>query len=135
MLHKILIFTSFLISVPAVLNLINTKDKIETFLDSLIIITSLISILFWSNPIRGSIRHKFDGFFAKLSIIVTCLFVMLYQNNDYLDKLAFMLALMMIFNLSILSNCFSRNRWISRNHIVCHIFFHIIIIVSLTEIL
>jgi len=135
MSHKLLILTSFLMSVPAVLNLIKTTDKIETMFDCLIIIASIVSVLFWSNPIRDCIRHKIDGFLAKLAIITGCLYIFLYQKNDYVDKLAFLLSLVMIINLSILSNCFSRKRWGSRNHIVCHLFFHIIIILTLTEIL
>jgi hypothetical protein len=135
MLRKILVFTSFLIGVPAIKNILHTQDKIEIILDCLILFTCILSVLFWSNPVKNSIRHKLDGFFAKLSIIACFLFVFLYQKNNTLDKLSFLLSLMMIITIFILSNTCSKNTWVSPNHILCHVIFHIIVILSLSEIL
>jgi hypothetical protein len=119
--------------VPVLKNFIQTKDKIEVVFDCLFVLTSIVSIIFWMNPVRNGIRHKFDGVFAKLSILLFTIYVLLYKKNTTLDKMIYLLGLFMTLTIFMLSNSCSRMKWCSHNHIITHFSFHFIIIIMLFE--
>lgn len=131
--HRILMITSIILGLPVINNYIKTNDKMAISVDVFLMITGVISIIFWEAPVRNGIRHKFDSIFAKLSITLTSLYILFYKQNSILDKMLFSLGLFMMISFFILSNSCSRLKWCSRNHVIVHAFFHLIIFVTLCE--
>lgn len=131
--HRVLMITSIILELPVINNYIKTNDKTAISVDVFLMITGVISIIFWEAPVRNGIRHKFDSIFAKLSITLTSLYILFYKQNSILDKMLFSLGLFMMISFFILSNSCSRLKWCSRNHVITHAFFHLIIFVTLCE--
>jgi len=133
MVYFILVITSFILSIPVVENFCGATDKITVAVDCLLFLTCLLSIVFWLKPIQNGTAHKFDGFFAKLSVFVFSAYICFYKYHDYLDILTFLLCFMMMTNSFILSNSCSKYKWCSLNHVINHFFFHVIIIITSFE--
>jgi hypothetical protein len=90
-------------------------------------------MIFWANPIRNGIRHKFDTIFAKTTVVIATLFVLFYQKNEFIDKITYLISFFMMHAIFTLSSSCSRLKWCSLNHIITHVFFHIIIVITLFE--
>jgi Ca2+/Na+ antiporter len=101
----------------------------------ILLLSFAISVIFWMNPVRNGTRHKFDSVFSKLSIFLFSLYVLFYKQNEWLDKIVYVLTLSIVITLFSLSSSCSRKKWCSQNHIIVHIFFHTIIILTLYEFL
>lgn len=131
--HYILTITSLLMMAPVLKNFIQTRDKFEIVFDCLLILTFVVSAVFWMNPVRNGIRHKFDRVFAKVAITLFTIYALVYKNNTNLDKIIYLLGFFMTLSMFMLSNSCSRLKWCSQNHIITHISFHFIIIIMLFE--
>lgn len=127
----LLVITSFLMSLPVIKNIIVQEDKIIFATECLLIFTFFISILFWARPIRNGTFHKFDSVFAKISICASSLLFLLYINNSYCDTLIYLLCFFMMTTFFSLSSSCSRRNWCSTNHIINHVIFHNIIMITL----
>lgn len=135
MITILLVITSFLMSIPLIKNIISQEDKIMFATDSMLLFTFFISMLFWARPIKNGTVHKFDSVFAKISICVSSLIVLLYINNSYCDNLIYLICFFMMNTFFSLSSSFSRRAWCCTNHIITHVIFHIIIIITLDHFL
>ena len=127
----LLVITSFLMSLPVIKNIIVQEDKIIFATDCMLIFTFFISILFWARPIKNGTFHKFDCIFAKISICVSSMLILLYMNTSYCDKLIYLLCFFMMHAVFSLSSSCSKRNWCSTNHIINHVIFHLIIMITL----
>uniref|UniRef100_A0A6C0B467 Uncharacterized protein n=1 Tax=viral metagenome TaxID=1070528 RepID=A0A6C0B467_9ZZZZ len=131
----LLVITSFLMSLPVIKNIIIQEDKIIFATECMLIFTFFISILFWARPIKNNTFHKFDCVFAKISICVSSMLFLLYKSNSYCDTLVYLLCFFMMTSFFSLSNSCSRRAWCSTNHIINHVIFHNIIMLTLDHFL
>jgi hypothetical protein len=131
--HYALTITSLFLMTPVIKNFIQTSDKFEIVFDCLYILTFIVSIIFWMNPVRNGIRHKFDSVFAKLSICTFTGYALFYKDNTIIDKLIYLLGFFMTISMFMLSHSCSRLKWCSQNHIITHFWFHLIIFIMLFE--
>lgn len=131
----LLVITSFLMGVPVIKNIIVQEDKIMFAAECMLLFTFFISILFWARPIKNSTLHKFDCVFAKISICISSLLFLLYINNSYSDKLIYLICFFMMSAIFSLSSSCSRRAWCSTNHIINHVIFHCIIVITLDHFL
>jgi hypothetical protein len=131
--HYILTFTSLLMMAPVLKNLFQTRDKLEIVFDCLLFLTFIVSAIFWMNPVRNGIRHKFDSVFAKVSMTLFTFYTFFYKNKNGLDNMIYLLGFFMTLSMFMLSNSCSRLKWCSQNHIITHFSFHLIIFIMLFE--
>jgi len=127
----LLVITSFLMSLPVINNIIVQEDKIIFSAECMLLFTFFISILFWARPTKNCTIHKFDSVFAKVSICISSLLFLLYMNNSYLDKLLYLICFFVMNTFFTLSSSCSRRKWCSTNHIINHVTFHLIIMITL----
>jgi hypothetical protein len=106
------------------------KNIYEIILAGLLIITIIISQLFWNNPVKYSTIHKIDGIVAKMSLVLFIGYIAIYKK---MDTIFFYLSLIMI-NWTIfyflLSDFYSRKQWCCNNHILYHGMSHIFCVVA-----
>lgn len=139
-----LVFSSFLFLLPLYIFFNKSKkNNYEYGLSFLIYINFILSILFWLNPIKQSIMHKIDVFFARVSFVCISLYILFVKNN-YLQnkntcqitKFQFISLLILIFicisTMVYLSNYYSTREWCCNEHFICHCFFHIFAVMGIT---
>jgi hypothetical protein len=95
---------------------------IEYFLATLLIIRTITSILFWSNPLQHSTIHKTDAVIAKITILTFILYTLFYTSYKS-SYLFLILALAIAFYAS---NYYSSIQWTSNEHILSHGLLHIL---------
>lgn len=119
--HKYLLYTNLLLAISVVYFLINEdKPLFEYILAGFLVITIILSQLFWNNPIKGSKIHKIDAFFAKIVIFSFILYVLLFKFHIIFLFILFFIALFFYF-----SNYYSSLEWISKKHVIFHGLLHI----------
>lgn len=126
MTNSYLLFTSFLILLPLSLFYFKkNKNKYEYILALLLIINLILSLLFWSNPIKNSLIHKIDAFFARVSLIFFVIYILFFKENNivlnFIILILFLKGIMMFFY----SDKESSKSWCSKNHINYHMCFHL----------
>ena len=119
--HKYLLYTNLLLAISVVYFLINEdKPLFEYILAGFLVITIILSQLFWKNPIKGSKIHKIDAFFAKIVIFSFILYVLFFKFHISFLFILFFIALFFYF-----SNYYSTLEWISKKHVIFHGLLHI----------
>lgn len=121
--HKYLKYTNLLLINPIIYFLSNNskrKPKLEYVLSLFLIITIILSQLFWNNPIKNSKIHKIDAINAKIVIFSFIIYILIYKF-----KFSFLLVLFAIFISSYFSNYYSKQIWCSNKHLFCHGLLHI----------
>jgi hypothetical protein len=129
---QILCFTSILfLSGLYFLIMKNQNQTLEYFLATLLIICSIVSIVFWSNPIKDSQIHKTDRIVARITITSFILYILFYKKNS-LKNLCFYLFLIIATAITFYtSHYYSSIEWISNKHILTHGLAHILGIIGL----
>jgi Ca2+/Na+ antiporter len=118
--------TSSLLLVTFAFFLFNSKKNIcEIVLASLLLLTFILSQLFWSNPIRYSKIHKLDAIIAKFTLISFILYVFLFKQLSFLHFNLFLLLLCFMFYFFYYSHCHSCKEWCSNFHLYYHGLAHI----------
>lgn len=117
--NKELAVTSSLFFLPLYV-LHNNKIYVFWVLQDLIIIQGIVSIMFWWNPVKGSVIHKIDKVLARISISSVISYKM-YNNPTTM----FVLNVMVMLMFFKISNMYSRQVWCSKSHIICHGFAHL----------
>jgi hypothetical protein len=84
---------------------------------------ALVSILFWSNPLDGSLIHKIDGRLAKTLGIFAIIYVLYWKK---LEVVEFAFGMFGVIVFAVLSHISSSKSWCSINHVIYHLFFHFI---------
>ncbi len=119
--HKYLLYTNLLLIISVVYFLFNeNKPVFEYILASFLVITIILSQLFWNNPIKGSKIHKIDALFAKIVIFSFILYVLLFKFHISFLFILFFIALFFYF-----SNYYSKRDWCSKKHVLFHGLLHI----------
>ena len=77
--------TSTFLLCPMIGSLGRLREPIEHVLVFLLIMVTITSQIFWSNPIKGSRSHRIDSYVTKFAILVfiyyTFLFILLLNSN------------------------------------------------------
>ena len=123
---QILCFTSILFLTGLYFFIMKPQNQqlpyIEYFLATLLIIRTITSILFWSNPLQHSTIHKTDAVIAKITILTFILYTLFYTSYKS-SYLFLILALAIAFYAS---NYYSSIQWTSNEHILSHGLLHIL---------
>jgi len=129
---QILCFTSILFLTGLYFFIMkNQNHPLEYFLATLLVICSIVSVLFWSNPIKDSQMHKTDRIVARITITSFILYMLFYKNNS-LKHLYFYLFLIIATAIAFYtSHYYSSIEWISNKHILSHGLAHILGIIGL----
>ena len=131
---QILCFTSILFLTGLYFLLIkneNENQTLEYFLATLLVICSIVSIVFWSNPIKDSQIHKTDRIVARITITCFILYILFFKKNS-LKNLCFYLFLIIATAITFYtSHYYSSIEWVSNKHILTHGLAHILGIIGL----
>jgi hypothetical protein len=120
--------TTLFLLFPIYFFYINKKKTIWEIVLALLLITNIIiSFLFWTISTEKSLIHFYDGILAKISYILFSIYILFIKVIPYKIKL---IALIILFLSSIMfyySDIHSRKNWCSREHLICHSIFHLLI--------
>ena len=120
--------TTLFLLFPIIIFIYNYKNNIcETILALLLLINIILSFLFWINPIEKSLIHFYDGIFAKISFILFSFYILFIKDIEYKIKLIFFIILLLSSIIFYYSNKNSKKNWCSKEHLICHSIFHILI--------
>jgi hypothetical protein len=93
---------------------------IEYLLVGLILINIIMSLLFWSNPMDGSIIHILDGFFAKFSLIIFVFYTLFYKQLSTYAIIVYLGILFVSLMFAGLSHYYSSQEWCCNLHVIFH---------------
>lgn len=93
---------------------------IEYLLVGLIFINIIMSLLFWSNPVDGSIIHILDGFFAKFSLITFVFYTLFYKQLSTYAIIVYLGILFVSLLFAGLSHYYSSQEWCCNLHVIFH---------------
>jgi len=120
--------TTLFLLFPIIIFIYNYKNNIcETILASLLLLNIILSFLFWINPMENSLIHFYDGIFAKISFILFSFYILFIKDIEYKIKLIFFIILLLSSIIFYYSNKNSKKNWCSKEHLICHSIFHILI--------
>ena len=118
---------AFLLKILGVFNITNFLPvymsefiTIEYFLVGLILINIIMSLLFWSNPVDGSVIHILDGFFAKFSLIIFVFYTLFYKQLSNYAIIVYLGILLISLMFAGLSHYYSSQEWCSNLHVIFH---------------
>lgn len=117
--HKELVATSSIFIVS--LYTLHANDVyVPSLFQDLIFLQGYVSMVFWWNPVKGSLVHNIDKVLARISVSSIIAYKLCYCPTPlFVAQVATML---MFFKLS---NTSSLQSWCSRNHIMFHALAHI----------
>ena len=121
-------YSSYLFLLPVMFYFL-TNNNVQAFIPIILFINFILSVLFWSNPIKKSWIHRIDSVFAKISITINILYIYLHLSNP--QKYLFVYTVTNMFYLFYLSNKYSMVEWLSKLHILSHCYAHIMAVISL----
>lgn len=124
-MHNYIIVTT---STGFIVPLCKKQIIIPIFYKTLISLQSIISILFWQNPIKGCLIHRIDSVLARTNISSIIFYkFFIYQNN----LIPFSLNTCIMFYCFYKSNYFSKISWLSKPHLIYHSLAHIFASISI----
>ena len=100
-----------------------TLDMNEYTFLFLFLAQAIVSVLFWWNPVDGSIIHRIDGRLARTTAIMAIIYLLFYKK---FELPIFVYGLFGTFIFAYLSNYHSSREWCSNDHIASHCMFHLI---------
>ena len=125
MSNPYLLFSSLFVLLPlSFFYFKEDKNNYEYFLALLLIINLILSLLFWSNPIKQGLIHKIDAFFARVSLICFILYIIFLKNTTNSCKTIFLIISSIGIAMFLYGDKESSKDWCSKNHTNCHMFFH-----------
>jgi len=101
------------------------KNICEIILAGCLVITIIVSQLFWKNPIKHSTIHRIDGIVAKISLVLFIGYVTFYKKIDSMLFYLFLIIMVWMIYFFLLSDFNSRKEWCCNNHILYHGMSHI----------
>ena len=120
--HYLLVGSSFLL----LLNYIyERQNEWENNLIGLVSINFILSVMFWMNPMKGSLIHRIDAAFAKISLLMFTTYIMFIKSVGSRRKFAYTIALSFVAITAFFSNIFSRQEWLGHEHVMSHFAFHV----------
>ena len=131
MSNPYLLFSSLFALLPlAFFYLKAHKNKYESRLAGLLVINLVLSLLFWSNPVKKGLIHKIDAFFARASIIWFIIYIIFFKKISIIYKAIFLILFLIGMLMFYYSSKESSKSWCSKNHSMCHMFFHLFIFLA-----
>jgi len=133
-----LVFTSFIFFGTCLFCLIHTRYRllspIEEILYVLILIQTLLSVAFWTNPDPPySLRHKIDAIFVKINAIIFSVYILLIKSLYPFFRLSSGFFLILTLSCFYQSYKFSHEKWCSEWHLFWHALAHIFTAISLSH--
>ena len=123
--YKLCSSTLFLL-LPLIVFLSKSKpNKYEIGLALLLIISTIVSLTFWYNPIQNSTIHLYDGIIGKITFIMFSIYIFFIKVVQLYIRLFFLVILFITLVLFYYSNKESTIKWCSCNHISWHVLFHL----------
>lgn len=104
---------------------VSEKNIWEMILGGYLIITIVISQLFWANPIKFSIIHRIDGIVAKIALVLFIGYVSFLKKIDIILFYLFLIIMIWMIFFFLLSDINSRKEWCCNKHILYHGMSHI----------
>jgi hypothetical protein len=102
----------------------------EFTLALLLATNTMLSLLFWNNPINKCVIHWYDGTFGKISIVAFVVYIVFVKKIPVLQKMVFLA----IFGLSMCyfycSTKYSTESWLCEEHVEYHFIFHALIVLG-----
>ena len=131
MSNPYLLFSSFFGLLPLAFFYLNPhKNNYENVLVCLLLINFGLSLLFWSKPIKNGTIHTIDAFFARVSFICFIAYIVFLKKISIIYKIIsiflFLIGIVMFYN----GDKESSKNWCSKNHSMCHMFFHLFIFLA-----
>ena len=127
MSNHYLLLSSLFVLLPLYFFYLKThKNYYEYILAGLLVINMVLSLLFWSNPIKNGLIHKIDAFFARISLICFILYIVFLKENSILDKVIFIGLSLIAISMFLCGDKESSKNWCSKNHINFHMCFHLL---------
>jgi len=121
--------TSLLMLLPVLFFANKRKKSVkESILACLLLINASLSFAFWLNPVKNGIIHYYDAIFVRISITLFTIYVLFIKEIAIQWKALYLLIFSTVLYLFYKSDTHSSKEWCSKDHIFCHIFFHIFII-------
>jgi len=129
---QILCFTSILFLTGLYFFIIKNQNQLlEYVLVTLLVICSLVSMLFWLNPIKDSQMHKTDRLVAKITITSFILYILFYKKNSLKNLYFYIFLILGGAGAFYTSRYYSSREWISNKHILSHGLAHILGIIGI----
>jgi hypothetical protein len=126
MTNQNLLFSSLFILLPLTFFYVKTnKSNYEYILANLLIINIILSLLFWSNPVKNGLIHIIDAFFARFSVICFLIYIVFLKKNSSLDKIIFYSLFLIGLFMFLCGGKESSKNWCSKSHINYHMCFHL----------
>lgn len=121
-----LLLSSLLVLLPLSFFYLKTnKNNYEYILANLLIINMILSLLFWSNPIKKGLIHKIDAFFARVSLVCFILYIVFLKKISILCKMSFLILFFIGIFMFLCGDKESSKNWCSKNHTNYHMCFHL----------
>ena len=105
----------------------DSSSTCKILLALLLATNTVLSVLFWNNPINKCVIHWYDGTFGRISIVAFAVYIFLVKKIPVLQKIVFLL----LFGLSMVyfyySTKYSTESWLCEEHVEYHFIFHALI--------
>ena len=95
-------------------------SKVEYIFVFFLIITIILSQIFWNNPIKNSRIHRIDTINTRIVMTLCILYTLIYKF-----KFSLLFVLLIVIISSYFSNYYSKQEWCSNKHIFWHGILHI----------
>jgi len=129
---RLLYCTSHLFLLPILYYTTAVKHtKLLSTLFSMVFMNFILSIAFWSDPIKGSIIHYIDRTAAKTSIVIITIYTILNRVLENKSLIWFFGSLSFMIVFFYLSNLYSTIEWCCREHLITHSMGHIMATISM----
>jgi hypothetical protein len=124
----LLIASSVLLASPTIYVFYTNGPWVEKALASMLGINALLSIAFWSNPVKNTIVHRADAICGRTSIVVFTVYMMFIKTNaSFFAYSMYMYFLELSLLFFMCSSIESSKEWFTKTHILYHFLFHLCI--------
>jgi hypothetical protein len=121
----VLILVSFLFFI-----VYSNKNVYEIMLSTCLLLTFLSTQMFWNDPIKGSLIHRFDSITSKATITSFIVYTVIKKITTIFLGFSYFIALFIMLYYFYLSNYYSMNLWCCDEHIYYHGLAHIFCFIS-----
>lgn len=126
MSNPYLLISSFFVLLPLSFFYFKTnKNNYEYILAILLVINLILSLLFWSNPIKNGLIHNIDAFFARVSLVCFLLYILFLKENNILCSTILFILFFIGISMFLCGDKESSENWCSKNHTNYHMCFHL----------
>lgn len=105
------------------------RDSIllEAILVVCLTVNFILSVAFWYNPVKYSVIHIVDAFFARLSLLCFSIYILIIKQYSLINKFTVLMFMFKSIKYYLKGAQYSSQMWCCINHIYNHLCFHIYI--------